>query len=569
MGASPAFVAVLVAVAESQEGGPAAALATPDGTLIGRLHAQIERCGGRVARVLTRAGWGPVIAAALPDVDVTEHHDLAGPLRSLAGLPDPGHNLVLAHAEVVVSDSALLGLVQDPSPASGVLTSSRRLSPVLLAPVTSLERGRVVAATSAFHATPSGRFRQLGLVRVAAADRGRLEEVAAELVGLIEGGVPPAWEEEFAGKVSNAAERWAKQHGHLLGLAGTLEAAPEVGPWLPKAQDVERDAVASLHESVSLPAEALRHDPIALLLTGLVRSDVAVTPTYLRKLFWARPLTSAGAAGALDTLATIDEDRDRLDSAVKASDGFFTTFLISPWSRYLARFAARRGLTPNQVTTASLLVGLTAAGAFALGGRPALIVGAVLLQVSFAFDCVDGQLARYTRQFSSLGAWLDAMFDRVKEYAVYAGLAIGATRTGADASIWALATAAMILQSVRHTIDFAYAANARDRRNVRVSARLADVHGSSTATTQTKPAAAAGSSAAAGAIQLARRLDGSRVGYWAKRIIVLPIGERWALISVTAALAGPRFAFLALLGWGAGAALYTVTGRVLRSVSAA
>jgi hypothetical protein len=54
---------------------------------------------------------------------------------------------------------------------------------------------------------------------------------------------------------------------------------------------------------------------------------------------------------------------------------------------------------------------------------------------------------------------------------------------------------------------------------------------------------------------------------WAKRIAALPIGERFALISATAAVATPRVTFSALLGWGSVAALYSVGGRLLRSVA--
>ena len=68
-------------------------------------------------------------------------------------------------------------------------------------------------------------------------------------------------------------------------------------------------------------------------------------------------------------IAEIDEDRVLLDSAVKGADGFFTTFFVSPYSKYIARWAARRGLTPNQVTTASVFIGLLAAIAFATGER--------------------------------------------------------------------------------------------------------------------------------------------------------------------------------------------------------
>jgi phosphatidylglycerophosphate synthase len=76
-------------------------------------------------------------------------------------------------------------------------------------------------------------------------------------------------------------------------------------------------------------------------------------------------------------------------------------------------------VTPNQVTAASLVVALLAAGCFTAGSRPGYVVGAVLV-LSFDLDCADGQLARLTGTFSDLGGWLDAMFDRLKEYAVYA-----------------------------------------------------------------------------------------------------------------------------------------------------
>ena len=52
------------------------------------------------------------------------------------------------------------------------------------------------------------------------------------------------------------------------------------------------------------------------------------------------------------------------------------------------------------------------------------IAGAALVYLSFVLDCVDGQLARYTRRFSKFGGYLDSVFDRTKEYVAFAGLAI-------------------------------------------------------------------------------------------------------------------------------------------------
>jgi phosphatidylglycerophosphate synthase len=224
-----------------------------------------------------------------------------------------------------------------------------------------------------------------------------------------------------------------------------------------------------------------------------------------------------------------DHERARLDAAVKANDGFFTTFFVSPYSKYVARWAARRGWTPNVVTTLSMAVGLLAAAAFATGERLGLVGGAVLLQLAFTLDCVDGQLARYTRTFSRFGAWLDSIFDRGKEYIVYAGLAIGSAAGGDD--VWLLASAAMALQTVRHTMDFSF----------------------NTAREQ------------AATVTLERSPDSS-VTTWLRKIVVLPIGERFALISLTAAFLDARAVFVALLAWGGVALLYTGAGRLLRSL---
>ena len=174
----------------------------------------------------------------------------------------------------------------------------------------------------------------------------------------------------------------------------------------------------------------------------------------LRRLFWTRPLSPADLALARSEIGDYDEEQALLNSAVKPNDGFFTTFLVSPYSKYIARWAARRGWTPNAVSCLSMAVGVLAAAGFATGERAGMIAGAVLLQAAFTLDCVDGQLARYTRTFTKLGAWLDSILDRAKEYTAYAGLALGAAHNGDD--VWLLAGIALALQTARHAADFTY-----------------------------------------------------------------------------------------------------------------
>jgi hypothetical protein len=233
-------------------------------------------------------------------------------------------------------------------------------------------------------------------------------------------------------------------------------------------------------------------------------------------------------------------------------------------------------------------IGFAASAAFATGERWGLVAGAVLLQIAFTFDCVDGQLARYTRTFTKLGAWLDSIFDRTKEYAVFAGLAIGASRAGDD--VWLLAGAALALQVMRHTVDFSYPAAQHQAMGAVPQPPLElsqDVIAPATAAPPTEPPAEGEAVPELGAVaesgepaaappappSLRRRLrnawrglDRSRRVRWVKKIIAFPIGERFAAISITAAFFDARTTFVVLLAWGGFAATYTIAGRILRSL---
>ncbi|AKH86104.1 transferase [Streptomyces sp. CNQ-509] len=271
----------------------------------------------------------------------------------------------------------------------------------------------------------------------------------------------------------------------------------------------------------------------------LAEADERLARPELGVLVAAVPEDALARAKATDAVAAVDEEKARLRAAVKSRDGFFTTFFISPYSRYLARWCANRGLTPNQVTTASLATAVLAAGCAATGTRGGFVAAGVLLLLSFVLDCTDGQLARYSLQYSTMGAWLDATFDRAKEYAYFAGLAIGAANADGD-DVWALALAAMVLQTCRHVVDFAFNES---------------IAGTAAAAANTSPTAA-----------LSERLD--RLGWtvWLRRMVVLPIGERWALIAVLTAVTTPRVVFVVLLVGMGLAASYTTAGRVLRSL---
>ncbi|WP_371682557.1 DUF5941 domain-containing protein [Kitasatospora sp. MMS16-BH015] len=313
---------------------------------------------------------------------------------------------------------------------------------------------------------------------------------------------------------------------------------------------------AHLETETAAPAGLPLPDRLAAALDA---QGVPVQRPELGALVATVPASASELRAAQAAVAEVDEEAIRLRRAVKARDGFFTTFFISPYSRYVARWCARRGLTPNQVTTASLLVALLAAGCAATGTRGGFVAAGVLLIASFVLDCTDGQLARYDLQYSTVGAWLDATFDRAKEYSFYAGLALGAARGGDH--VWAMALAAMVLMTFRHSVDFSFMA--ADQTSA-ASAAAASAKATGEKAAPGAPGAPVNTSPTA---QLSNRLD--RVGWtvWARRIIVLPIGERWAMIAVLTACTTPRITLSVLLVGCALACCYTTAGRVLRSIN--
>ncbi|MFJ1542153.1 DUF5941 domain-containing protein [Micromonospora chalcea] len=284
------------------------------------------------------------------------------------------------------------------------------------------------------------------------------------------------------------------------------------------------------------------------LVADLAARGTLIFAQRVRLLVAHRVGDEAQRVAAEAAVAAVDEDRAELKLSVKERDDFFTTFFVSTWSPYVTKAAARIGIGPTGVTMVSVAFAVAAAVLFGAGGRLALVAGAILLYLGFVLDCVDGQLARYTRHFSAWGGWLDTMADRFKEYVVYAGLGFGATHAGFRYG-WALALAAMTLQTVRHMTDTWYGAlhDEAARRPKVVSADAGGIGGKLNAASTRVQA------------------DTGSVSYWLKRTVVFPIGERWALIAIAAALFGPLVALVAVLVWGALAFAYTGGLRTLRA----
>lgn len=487
--------AVLIATARATPGHAAAALPLPGDPAGSPLARLQEQVRDRAGAVvlLTRDALAGPLAA--PGLDLVHSADDEGDLEALADLLErgPRDDVLLVSAEVVVNTAALDVVLADPRGAVTVLVGPPGLSWPVAVP------GPVVTEAGSPRHALAGRATgsALGVLRVPA---GRRDEVAAV------------------------------------------------------AREAARELRAAALPAAGGPPE---DDALALLLVALVRTGQRVRPVPLRGFAWGRCLDASSTADAAARLGEVDEERARLDAAVKPDDGFFGTFFVSPYSKHLARAAGRAGLTPNQVTVTSMVLGAVAAALYAGGTRTSLVLGSLVAHAAFTLDCVDGQLARWSGAFSALGAYLDAVFDRVKEYLLYAGLAVGAAR-GGDDDVWLLAALALLLQTAHHALQFSWPGDDQaavlPRQGPVGVARLGEAAG------------AAGPARVA--VAVSSTLQGSPLSRWGRRVVQMPIGERFAVLTLGAALGGPRVALTVLVVLICLALAYSTSGRLLRSVSA-
>ena len=87
----------------------------------------------------------------------------------------------------------------------------------------------------------------------------------------------------------------------------------------------------------------------------------------------------------------------------------------------------RLGLTPDGLTLIGF--GITVIGAL-LVAQQLWLAGGLVIFIGGVFDMFDGTLARATGRASSLGAFMDSVFDRAGEVIVYIGLVVGLQELG-------------------------------------------------------------------------------------------------------------------------------------------
>jgi phosphatidylglycerophosphate synthase len=124
---------------------------------------------------------------------------------------------------------------------------------------------------------------------------------------------------------------------------------------------------------------------------------------------------------------------------VKGRDCWWTVLVIDPIAAPLVRLVAPfPRITPNVLTALSVAVAVAAAAMFAAGQ---LIAGALLFQLSFLIDCMDGKLAHTRGLRNRYGSFIDAVGDGLRFTACTGGLVYGLAAGESLAEGWVVVLA--------------------------------------------------------------------------------------------------------------------------------
>ncbi|MFI6638299.1 CDP-alcohol phosphatidyltransferase family protein [Streptomyces sp. NPDC050504] len=94
----------------------------------------------------------------------------------------------------------------------------------------------------------------------------------------------------------------------------------------------------------------------------------------------------------------------------------------------ITRLLVTTKVTPNQLTYVMTIAGVLAAPALLVPGIWGAVLGVVAVQMYLLLDCVDGEVARWKKQFSLSGVYLD----RVGAYLCDAAVLVGFGLRAAD-----------------------------------------------------------------------------------------------------------------------------------------
>lgn len=105
----------------------------------------------------------------------------------------------------------------------------------------------------------------------------------------------------------------------------------------------------------------------------------------------------------------------------------------------LAKFFKFLRLTPNTVSTFSLVFFILGGCCFFIGTYQFNVLGGISFLIGILMDCTDGKLARMTNNTSNLGIWLDYNYDYLKPLCIYMPISMSLFRDTGSSTYFLLA----------------------------------------------------------------------------------------------------------------------------------
>ena len=92
---------------------------------------------------------------------------------------------------------------------------------------------------------------------------------------------------------------------------------------------------------------------------------------------------------------------------------------LQPHLEKIGKGFASTGISPNGWSCIGLIFAFVSAFIYGWNVEFSLIIGGIVLLVAGFFDIVDGQVARVSQKITRSGGFLDSVFDKIAEVALF------------------------------------------------------------------------------------------------------------------------------------------------------
>ncbi|MDY0810297.1 CDP-alcohol phosphatidyltransferase family protein [Kitasatospora purpeofusca] len=166
----------------------------------------------------------------------------------------------------------------------------------------------------------------------------------------------------------------------------------------------------------------------------------------------------AVAAPALAELREVCQPRAKLAS--RNGEHWAGRLYMRAVSLRVTRQLVRTSVSPNTLTWLMVVCGVGAGAALLVPGPVGAVLAALLFQGFLLFDCVDGEVARWKRRFSTAGVYVDRLGAYLADAALMVGAGVRAARGGSE--LWvsvglAAALGVVLLKASTDLVDVARA----------------------------------------------------------------------------------------------------------------